>query len=476
MASTEDIPDATLDAIFSCAVCGDRFSDVYKGHTQDVGGLSDGINRRDRLVTRLYVGACCHVICIKHIGDGAGPAFHAAGKRPSAPCPVCIGEGHSDQPRELFSVRGFEAGEYDPAIPKDWFSTPPSMLLNAKDRDGETVRFHYLALRRYIKHADVLLKRTQEDLAHTQTKLLLVTAAPDHERIDRYQKEIERLRPFEEEARRLRSERSLMKERLASAGIPMPLQALPSLPEDMVVDERGCFVHPEMTPTISESSAVDLGLSLQPHPRPLKRVRPRSPSHDQQAAPSSADMMPPPPKPPGRIMSMRKSIPQKLREKFLSKPVPPRNDFYLLNESPVAPGGGTLYSTTSRTFDARNSDADMFRGVHDPREPQSDRQRSIHSRASQYDQERLETTETRNPGPHHLAEHRQFSGIPSRTYRTLPDPLRSHATGYPTNEFSHSDKSDPITPPAVLFKRPAEREPDRILRTFRHISIAKGPI
>ena len=63
-----------LDCIFACSVCGDVFSDVYQ-QRDSVQGLSDGINTRDRIVTRLYVASCCHVICIKHIGGGSGEYY-----------------------------------------------------------------------------------------------------------------------------------------------------------------------------------------------------------------------------------------------------------------------------------------------------------------------------------------------------------------------------------------------------------------
>lgn len=60
-----------LDCIFSCSVCGDTFKDIYR-QQDTVHGLSDGINPNDRIVTRLYVASCCHVICIKHLEDGNG--------------------------------------------------------------------------------------------------------------------------------------------------------------------------------------------------------------------------------------------------------------------------------------------------------------------------------------------------------------------------------------------------------------------
>lgn len=67
-------PEVTpLNYIFACSICGDTFSDLYQGHhTDSVQGLSDGINARHRVVTRLYIASCCHAICIKHIENGNG--------------------------------------------------------------------------------------------------------------------------------------------------------------------------------------------------------------------------------------------------------------------------------------------------------------------------------------------------------------------------------------------------------------------
>jgi hypothetical protein len=71
-APTEQDQVQPLDFIFSCSVCGDTLSEVYKGHNRTVQGLTDGINPQDRLVSRLFVGSCSHVICIKHIEGGNG--------------------------------------------------------------------------------------------------------------------------------------------------------------------------------------------------------------------------------------------------------------------------------------------------------------------------------------------------------------------------------------------------------------------
>jgi hypothetical protein len=67
-----DEEPSNLDIIFACSVCNDTVADVYSGNIESVKGLSDGINAKERLVTRLFISSCCHVICIKHINGGNG--------------------------------------------------------------------------------------------------------------------------------------------------------------------------------------------------------------------------------------------------------------------------------------------------------------------------------------------------------------------------------------------------------------------
>ena len=82
-AQPEEEGPSNLDIIFACSVCHDTLSDVYRGHDESVQGLSDGINKKDRLVTRLYISSCCHVICIKHIEDGNGGWARYVPERPN---------------------------------------------------------------------------------------------------------------------------------------------------------------------------------------------------------------------------------------------------------------------------------------------------------------------------------------------------------------------------------------------------------
>ncbi len=62
---------APLNFIYACSVCCASFADVYEGHQETVRGLSDGINPKERLVTRLFLANCCHVFCSSHL-DGGG--------------------------------------------------------------------------------------------------------------------------------------------------------------------------------------------------------------------------------------------------------------------------------------------------------------------------------------------------------------------------------------------------------------------
>ena len=65
-----------LDIIFSCHVCSATFSEIYDGHHETVQGLSDGVNPKDRIVTKLFLTQCCHVICSKHLENGGRRLLH----------------------------------------------------------------------------------------------------------------------------------------------------------------------------------------------------------------------------------------------------------------------------------------------------------------------------------------------------------------------------------------------------------------
>jgi hypothetical protein len=68
-----------LNFIYACSMCCYTLADVYEGHAKTVEGLSDGINPKDRLVTRLYLASCCHVFCGSHLECG-GEYTHSVGE------------------------------------------------------------------------------------------------------------------------------------------------------------------------------------------------------------------------------------------------------------------------------------------------------------------------------------------------------------------------------------------------------------
>lgn len=49
------------------------------------------------------------------------------------------------EPRELYSIRGFNIGEYDPQIPPNWFTTPP-IKLDGNGKEMEALRVRHLAV------------------------------------------------------------------------------------------------------------------------------------------------------------------------------------------------------------------------------------------------------------------------------------------------------------------------------------------
>lgn len=139
-----------LDIIYSCCVCNATFSEAYENGNDAIEMLSDGINPKDRPPTRLFLSNCCHVFCAKHLDGGGmhawaatarhwhanfgiGAPFHPAGKRPYARCPVCAKDS------ELYAMRGFGRGEFDPAIPECFFKIPP-VALDSKGKESEALR------------------------------------------------------------------------------------------------------------------------------------------------------------------------------------------------------------------------------------------------------------------------------------------------------------------------------------------------
>jgi hypothetical protein len=52
---------------------------------------------------------------------------------------VCVKEKGDNQPRDLYSIRGFQQHEHDPKIPAAWFNAPP-IKLDGSGREMEALR------------------------------------------------------------------------------------------------------------------------------------------------------------------------------------------------------------------------------------------------------------------------------------------------------------------------------------------------
>ncbi|KAJ4344947.1 hypothetical protein N0V95_006060 [Ascochyta clinopodiicola] len=258
----QDLGDSPLDFIYACSICCATFADVYEGHNETVKGFSDGINPKERLVTKLYLGSCCHVFCKEHI-EGGGPPFHPAGQKPKAPCPVCVKEQGDDTARELYSIRGFQKDEYDSAIPPIWFKAPP-INLGGNNKEMEALR---------LADAKQVLATMQSHITDEHSKAAVLQHENEQLRASAQQvkdtealrTEVQRLRHLEEEVdqfnadlkafRRLKADvhdletfrknkaailqhlklvpklveqNRRMKDRLASLGFAMPLEPVPN--------------------------------------------------------------------------------------------------------------------------------------------------------------------------------------------------------------------------------------------------------
>ncbi|KAL6158736.1 hypothetical protein ACJQWK_03703 [Exserohilum turcicum] len=201
-----DLGAAPLNFIYACSLCGASFADVYEGHNETVRGLSDGINPKQRLVTRLFLSNCCHVFCSSHL-EGGGPPFHSEKERPKAPCPVCIKEKGDSAPQFLYSIRGFNKNEYDPLIPPAWFTAPP-IRLDGSGKDMDALRFQYIALIRYCQNTYATRKPLQQALQESEKKLadIQTRASQEHAEFVRLQKENEQLRIQKEQFEAMKAE------------------------------------------------------------------------------------------------------------------------------------------------------------------------------------------------------------------------------------------------------------------------------
>ncbi|KAF2872756.1 hypothetical protein BDV95DRAFT_543035 [Massariosphaeria phaeospora] len=345
-----------LDVVFSCSFCYANFAEIYNGRDDTVHGLSDGINPKERIVTKLYLlKDCNHVICSKHL-EGGAPPFHAAGTRPHLPCPVCQAKGDS-QPRALYSIRGFRKGEHDAAIPSSWFAVPPMRQENAEN-DMEALRFHYISLVNCAVHSTNALTDTRKRLTETENELKRVqnVASEEHMKVMALEEENGRLRAMLPELQKyealkgrmpaiqhylkliptIAEQNDRMRERLASLGFQMALEPLAYHKQQFPIDENGEFIGdmPDASGEALQRTGSSHTMGRSGHAsaeyapsssspqmaRPLKRQRMDSPltGHNIHAAPpSSRDLMPPPAKPPSRMRSFRKLIPS-IRKKISS--------------------------------------------------------------------------------------------------------------------------------------------------------------
>lgn len=57
------------DIVFSCCVCHDTLSQVYDEPDRQA-GLHHQPNQAEGRITRLYLTACAHVVCAKHVEGG----------------------------------------------------------------------------------------------------------------------------------------------------------------------------------------------------------------------------------------------------------------------------------------------------------------------------------------------------------------------------------------------------------------------
>lgn len=240
-----------------------------------------------------------------------------------------------------------------------------------------------------------------------------------------------------------------MKERLDNLGIHMPLKPLPMLPEEAVIDQKGRFVNPATNNSgTTEYSPED---TSQSELRSSMRVRARLPTTNR--ASSSADAMPPPPKPLSRVMSLRKVIPDKIRETFSPKSsTKGRNQVYMHSNSPALkePLGvaqaaeESAHPLDSYASDMLGRDMGFFTPIGDPR-----KSRSALSQAPVNDEGGL------------LGNH--------------PHPLRSHPPNAFATEPSRAADPGPATPTAVAPQRPTDVRPRVVSSHFRQANHNSTP-
>ncbi|KAF2085888.1 hypothetical protein K490DRAFT_67176 [Saccharata proteae CBS 121410] len=160
--TSSDQTPSPLNIIFSCHVCQASISEIYDAGASSSDFHDGRPDTGDRRVTSLWLTECMHLVCGKHL-EGGGAPFHPEGKRPEAPCPVCVLESKDVRPRRLFAVRGWKEGSYDDAIPAQLFLTPP-IKLDGPGPEMEALQFQYLSLVRY----GISQAKSQQQLVHAK--------------------------------------------------------------------------------------------------------------------------------------------------------------------------------------------------------------------------------------------------------------------------------------------------------------------
>ncbi|KJX99836.1 hypothetical protein TI39_contig350g00023 [Zymoseptoria brevis] len=185
--STADKSITIEEIIFSCDVCQAVVSDIYA--TKDSNhGFSSGDGDENGTVARLWMGACTHIFCSKHLEGGAVP-FHSKNSGPRAPCPVCAASGDFNL-RELFAIRGVTPGEYDGVIPSDWLVCPP-IKLDAEGPGMDALRFQY---NRFVRYST----KVREIFTSAESKQRTMEAALAKERKQRRKREASLQKELEE--------------------------------------------------------------------------------------------------------------------------------------------------------------------------------------------------------------------------------------------------------------------------------------
>ncbi|KAI9717482.1 MAG: hypothetical protein M1828_007182 [Chrysothrix sp. TS-e1954] len=258
-----------IEIILSCNVCCKPISEVYREADSDK-GFSDGTAGRDveRQVTKLWLTECTHLTCGEHL-EGGGVPFHPAGQQPKARCPYCVANKNKHDKVTLYGIRGCNDDQYDPAIPKNFFNTPP-ITLDGREAGLDALRFQYLSL---VHFGTSIFSRCQQ--MEDELSKLRSTRATETEEIVRLRKSTQRLeateaqlercekelRPWKQRESKIKyylgvftqvmEENTRLKKQLGSLGYAVPDRALPPEPP-----ANGTFADPLKEP-LQEHTPLD---------------------------------------------------------------------------------------------------------------------------------------------------------------------------------------------------------------------------